>query len=262
MYYEYHLGTGLGPLVNPVPAQRGRGGDRPLSHRSPIAPVERPARAVYRQRSPGLPFRALPDAVFDEFFLSLSSNRDRAIVALAVSSGARAAELLGLRLEDLDIGRQLVALEGKGHRELESVPASPDAFMWLAAYLAEPAGHGPPGDTRLWWTLRGPARPLTYWALRQVLARANEQLGSNITFHDMRHTYALRLMGDPNLFITDVQRLMRHRSINSTQIYARARIDDLVAKMRDHYARPERAAPRPGPAYDPAAMAVLFPELA
>ncbi len=164
-----------------------------LSHRSPIAPVERPARAAYRQRNPGLPLRALPDAVFDQFFVSLSSNRDRAIVAFAVSSGARAAELLGLRLEDLDVGRQLVALEGKGHHELQWVPASPDAFMWLAAYLAEVVGHRPAGDTRLWWTLRGPPRPLTYWALRQVLAWANEQLGSNITCHDLRHTYAMRL---------------------------------------------------------------------
>jgi site-specific recombinase XerD len=262
MYYEYHLETGLGPLVNPVPAQRGRGGDRPGSHRSPMAPAERPARAAYRQRNPGLPLRALPDAVFDQFFVSLANNRDRAIVALAVSSGARASELLGLRLEDLDIGRQLVALEGKGHHELEWVPASPDAFMWLAAYLAEIVGHRPPGDTRLWWTLRGPPRPLTYWALRQVLARANEQLGSNIAFHDLRHTYAQRLMADPNLFITDVQRLMRHRSINTTQIYARAGIDALVTKMKEHYARPEPSAPRRDPAYDPAAMAVLFPELA
>jgi len=261
MFYEYHLVTGLGPLINPVPAQRSRGGDRPGSHRSPISPAERPPRAPYRQRSPGLPLRALPDAVFDDFFLSLSSNRDRAIVALAVSSGARAAELLGLRLEDLDIGRQLVALEGKGHRELEWVPASPDAFLWLAAYLAEAGERRPESDTRVWWTLRGPPRPLTYWALRQTLGRANERLGSNIAFHDLRHTYAMRLMGDPNLFITDVQRLMRHRSITTTQIYARARIDDLVAKMREHYARPEPSAPTRDPAYDPAAMAVLFPDL-
>ena len=96
-----------------------------LSHRSPIAPVERPARAAYRQRNRGLPLRALPDAVFDQFFVSLSSNRDWAIVALAVSSGARAAELLGLHLGDLDVGRQLVALEGKGHHELQWVPTSP-----------------------------------------------------------------------------------------------------------------------------------------
>ena len=41
---------------------------------------------------------------------------------------------------------------------------------------------------------------------------------------------------------------MRHRSINTTQIYARAGIDALVTKMKDHYARPEPLCPetRPG----------------
>ncbi len=75
-------------------------------------------------------------------------------------------------------------------------------------------------------------------------------------------TSPITSLADPGLFITDVQRLMRHRSINSTQIYARAGIDDLVVKMKDHYARPEPSAPRSDPAYDPEAMAVLFPELA
>jgi integrase/recombinase XerD len=71
-----------------------------------------------------------------------------------------------MRLEDLDIGGQLIALRGKGHRELEWVPASPDAMLWLALYLAETEQSRPATDTRLWWTLRRPARPLTYSALR------------------------------------------------------------------------------------------------
>ncbi len=71
----------------------------------------------------------------------------------------------------------------------------------------------------------------------------------------------MRLMGDPNLLITDVQRLMRHRSLASTQIYARAQIDDLVRAMREHYARPEAPPARPDPTYDKDDLAVLFPDL-
>ena len=56
-------------------------------------------------------------------------------------------------------------------------------------------------------------------------------------------------------------RLMRHRSLASTQIYARAQIDELVAKMREHYTRPDPGPPRPDPAYDQDVLAVLFPEL-
>ncbi|MEU4323425.1 tyrosine-type recombinase/integrase [Nocardia fluminea] len=261
MFYDYHLLTGLGPVVNPVPQQRASSIDRYGSHRSPIEPAPSRGRAPYRQRARSKPPRALPDSVFDDFFTALPSNRDRAIVSIAVGSGPRASELLRMRLEDLDIGRQLIALEGKGHRELEWIPAPPDAFLWLAAYLSETELRRPAGQTGLWWTNRRPTRPLTYSALRQVLNRANEQLGANVTFHDLRHTYAMRLMDDPNLLITDVQRLMRHRSLASTQIYARARIDDLVRKMREHYTRPAPTEPSRDPSYDPAAMAVLFPGL-
>lgn len=261
MFYDYHLLTGTGPIVNPVPSQQGRNGERPGSHRSPIEPFQQSPRAAYRQRRRGKPVRALSDAVFNDFFAALPSNRDRAIVSLGVGSGPRASELLRLTLDEVDFGRQVIALEGKGHREVEEVPASPDSFLWLAAYLAETEDLRPAGDRRLWWTLRRPTRPLTYSALRQVLNRANDQLGANISFHDLRHTYCMRLLDDPNLLITDVQRLIRHRSLTSTQVYARARIDELVVKMRAHYARPEPPEPAPDPAYDPAAMAVLFPEL-
>jgi hypothetical protein len=99
-------------------------------------------------------------------------------------------------------------------------------------------------------TSRQPSRPIkrTQTYLHTVTA-------------ETRHTYAMRLMDDPNLLITDVQRLMRHRSLASTQIYARARIDDLVRKMREHYTRSAPIEPSRDPSYDPAAMAVLFPGL-
>lgn len=133
MFYDYHLLTGSGPIVNPVPSQQGRNGERPGSHRSPIEPFQQAPRAAYRQRRHGKPVRALSDAVFNDFFAALPSNRDQAIVALGVGSGPRASELLRLTLDGVDFGRQVITLEGKGHREVEEVPASPDAFLWLAA---------------------------------------------------------------------------------------------------------------------------------
>lgn len=262
MFYEYHELTGLGPVVNPVPEQSVRGLDRPGSHRSPMEPVPRLRRAAYRQRQVRKQPRALSNELFNDFFAALPSNRDRAIVALGVSSGPRASELLGMRLEHVDVGRQVVLLQTKGRRDLEEVPASPDAFLWLAAYLAETEEGRPAGDTRIWWTLRRPVRPMTYSALRQVLNRANEQLGgANVTFHDLRHTYCMRMLDDPSLLITDVQVLMRHASILSTQIYSRARIDDLVRRMQEHYNRPAPAEPSVDAGYDAADMSVLFPGL-
>lgn len=70
-------------------------------------------------------------------------------------------------------------LRRAAYRQRVQVPTSPDALLWLALYLAETEQLRPTGDTRLWWTLRRPTRVLTYSALRQVLNRANAQLGSN-----------------------------------------------------------------------------------
>lgn len=46
----------------------------------------------------------MPDERWNELFAALRSNRDRAILALAISNGARASEILGMRGVDLDWG--------------------------------------------------------------------------------------------------------------------------------------------------------------
>jgi integrase len=174
-----------------------------------------------------------------------------------VSSGARASELLGLHGGNVHWGQNLISVVTKGSRALEQVPASPDAFVWLALYLAESSLAGP--DEPLWWTRRSPRRPLNYMAMRAVLERANAQLGTNFTCHDLRHTCAARLVSDPAMTLTDVQAVLRHRHLSSTEIYTRARLEDIVDRVQAHYARP---APVPVPAagYDPACMRVVFGE--
>jgi hypothetical protein len=82
-------------------------------------------------------------------------------VAFWVSTGARAAELLGVRRADADPGQQLITVIRKGTRALQPLPASPDAFVWLRLYQQQIHGLVPAGpDDPLWWTLRQPFRPL------------------------------------------------------------------------------------------------------
>ncbi len=63
--------------------------------------------------------RQIPDEKFDELFAKLGSNRDRALVAFWVSTGARASELLGATAGDADPGQQLVTVIRKGTRALQ-----------------------------------------------------------------------------------------------------------------------------------------------
>jgi integrase len=261
-FYDFHGHYGRGPVINPVPAA-GRNGARPNAHGNPLVPVVRHRRAAYRQKVPDRLPRVVPDDVWSDLFSSLKCHRDRAILCTYIGSGVRASELLGMRCGDVDFGRQTITVVGKGTRERQVVPISQDALVWIRLYLAEglvaPTDQPLPLDRPLWVTLRRPARPLTYNAIRRVLQRVNDQIDSNTTLHDLRHTCAMRMMTDPNLTLADVQTVLRHRSIASTQIYTRVQLDELVARMQEHHAR--LAAPLPpriNPAYDASDLDTLF----
>ena len=192
-------------------------------------------------------------------FAALRHDRDRALIAVALSSGARASELLSMVRNGIDIGLGVVSVIPKGRPGRVWIPVAPEALVLMGRYLAS----RPPGSPHdpVWVTVRRPARPLTYFALRQVLERVNVQLGSNITWHDFRHTFAHRLLADDRLSLTDVQTLMRHRSLTTLTDYSAVRLEELVSRLHEHLSRP---VPRPTPAvgYDHGDLQVLFPGLA
>ncbi|MFI7643326.1 tyrosine-type recombinase/integrase [Nonomuraea sp. NPDC049400] len=185
-FYTFHAHYGRGPVINPVPASRERRGA--LEHRSPIEAKSVFRRARLRQRVVDGPPRAIPDALWDELFEAMTCDRDRALLLFYVTSGARASELLGVRTGDLDWAGMRFYVVTKGTRLRQAVPASPQAFRYLARYLDDEGV--PAADEPLWRTRRGEPRAMSYWAMRRVLQRANEVLGTNWTLHDARHTAA------------------------------------------------------------------------
>jgi integrase len=174
-FYEFHLHAGTGPVVNPFPLRRA---GRRHAHHNPMKPFRNKRAGLYRPRLPKRVPRQIPDEKFNELFAALGSDRDRALVALWISTGARASELLGVIRSGIDPGRQLVTVIRKGSRALQQVPASPDAFVWLRHYEEQMHGKVPCGpDDPVWWTLRRPYRPLGYHAACRMFGRANEVLG-------------------------------------------------------------------------------------
>lgn len=231
-FYGFHAERAVGSVVDPVP---GPAGGRWSPYHNPMTPFTAHRRAGYRQKQEVRAPRAIPDDLYAEVFAALGCHRDRALLAFYVSSCARPSELLGLTGIDVDYGDQRIAVVSKGTRAREWVPASPEAFTWLALYLAD--GYAAGLTEPVWWTRRTPRRPLTYTAMRAVLSRVNAGLGTNWTLHDLRHTGALRLARDPALTITDVQAVLRHRWLSSTEVYTRSRIDEVIARVQAHYTR-------------------------
>jgi site-specific recombinase XerD len=263
-FYDFHREVGSGPVLNPFPLERSAQARRPHAHHNPMEPHRNERAGLYRPRVAKRIPRSIPDDEFNEIFALLPSHRDRALVAFYVSTGARAAELLSATLGGVDPGRQLITVIRKGSRDAQELPASSDAFVWLRLYQLEMEELIPSGrDQPLFWTLRRPVRPLTYHAVHRMFERVNGRAGTAATLHSLRHTAAYRMAEDPALPLTDVQHVLGHAQLTTTQIYLTPRKQDVIRRLLAHHAEQTRRASQrvshpPAPGYSPETLAVLF----
>lgn len=263
-FYDFHREAGSGPILNPFPLDRSRTGRRAHAHHNPMEPQRNEQMGLYRPSVATRIPRSVPDAQFNEIFARLPSHRDRALVAFYVSTGARAAELLSVTQGGVDPGRQLITVVRKGTGAAQELPASTDAFVWLRLYQLEMDGLIPSGRRQpLWWTRRRPARPLTYHGAHRMFERVNVRAGTAATLHSLRHTAAYRMAEDPALPLTDVQLVLGHAQLTTTQIYLTPRKEDVIRRLLAHHAEAtqraaERVRPVPAPGYRPETLEVLF----
>ncbi|MGL3199384.1 MULTISPECIES: tyrosine-type recombinase/integrase [Curtobacterium] len=253
-FYEFVLERGEGPLVNPVPRQRG---GSPNAHQVPDEPFRVSRRGKYRQKTPRPQWKAIPDDAVSKLFAAARNNRDRALLSFWLSTGVRARELLDLRHGDYDFGMNTITVTSKGTGARDTVPASPDAFMWLDVYMkdGQPIKPGQP----VWWTLAPKnRRPLQYDAALRMFQRLQRDIGSDWTLHALRHTAAERMINDPAYDLAKVAATLRHANVNTTTIYTQPRVEDLVQAMLAHYSRPAPPPPTVGPSYDADAVRELL----
>ncbi|MEY2229716.1 tyrosine-type recombinase/integrase [Streptomyces sp. BF23-19] len=271
-FYDFHSDEGAGPLINPFPLDRSRGSrrsqaQRANAHHNPMEVFHNEKKGRYRPTVPKRIPKRIPDEMFNALFAALNHHRDRALLAFWVSTGARAEELLTSLEKDAHPGQQLIGVIRKGTRAYQEIPASSDAFVWLRLAQEEHWRKGAPRgcNETLWWTLRKPWRPLNYHAARAMFIRANQLLGSNWTLHDLRHTAAYRMARDPELSLTDVQWVLAHAHLSTTEIYLAASQDEIVEQLLAHHARQAAGklpAPRPpAPGYNASSLDVLFGRL-
>ncbi len=74
----------------------------------------------------------------------------------------------------------------------------------------------------MWWTLRRLFRQLGYHAAYGMFHRANVLLGANWSLHDLRQLAAYRMARDPAMPLTDVQWVLGHAHLTTTQLYLSA----------------------------------------
>ena len=96
--------------------------------------------------------------------------------------------------------------------------------------------------------------------VRQVLKRINVRLGTNVSWHDLRHTFTHRLLSDKAVGLSDVQQLLRHRDLSTLSDYTTNRVEELVGQLQAHEARPKPQASAAN-GYDTDELRALFPGL-
>ena len=154
--------------------------------------------------------------------------RDRALLELLYSTGARISEAVGIDVDDLDADSRTVLLHGKGGKQ-RVVPVGRPALAAVDAWLVRgrPAlasrGRGSPA---LLLNARG-AR-LSRQSAWHVLRGAAEVAGvrAEVSPHTLRHCFATHLLSG-GADVRVVQELLGHASVATTQIYTHVTVDTL-----------------------------------
>ncbi len=155
---------------------------------------------------------------------------NRATFYLLWQGGLRLGEVEALCLEDLDLaGRKLTIRDGKERKD-RTVYLTDRAVTSLQAYLNR---RGISNSEHVFLYRH---RSLGKDLIPARLKAAGQRVGVKVSSHRLRHTYATQLLnaGCP---VTSIQKLLGHRNLNTTMIYARAH-NRTVAE--DYYAAMER----------------------
>ena len=161
--------------------------------------------------------------------------RNRAIIEMLYSCGLRVSELVELRFEDIDTEERLVRVVGKGDKQ-RFVPLGDMALQRLEAYMsyrAEMEATDRKSASVVFLNRRGQklTRVMIFTMIRKAVAAAG--IDKAVSPHSFRHSFATHLLvGGAD--IRQVQVLLGHSDITTTEIYTHLDYDHLRRTVEEH----------------------------
>jgi len=164
--------------------------------------------------------------------------RNRALLELLYATGCRVSEIADLRRSFVQLEDRTVRVLGKGRRE-RSVPFSRRARTWLNRYLQDerPSMTGATSSPYLFLSQKGGA--LSRQSIWRLVKRYAGKAGLSVDAvhpHVLRHSFATHMLQHGSN-LREVQTLLGHSSISTTEIYTHLDISELKKRHKEFHPR-------------------------
>ncbi|KAB7791373.1 tyrosine recombinase XerC [Bifidobacterium leontopitheci] len=162
--------------------------------------------------------------------------RDAAMLEMLYATGIRVGELVGIDVDDVDFSTRTVRVTGKGDKQ-RVVPFGAPAARALASWLHDgrPVMAAADGTAAMFVGMRG--QRVDRRIVREVVHRQAGQAGvPDIGPHALRHSAATHML-DGGADLREVQEMLGHASLGTTQRYTHVSIEQLKSRYRQAFPR-------------------------
>ncbi|THD30593.1 tyrosine-type recombinase/integrase [uncultured Flavobacterium sp.] len=165
--------------------------------------------------------------------------RDKLIIDLFYTTGIRRAELIGLKVANVDLSKGVLKVLGKRNKE-RILPMLPVIQEQMRLYLSERAGLEEIKDGEFFFlTLKGVklSDSLVYRLINMYFSNVSEKVKKSP--HVLRHTFATHMLNN-GADLNSVKELLGHSSLASTQIYTHSSLAELKKVYGDAHPRNQK----------------------
>ena len=157
--------------------------------------------------------------------------------SLLLDTGLRIGELIGLKMEEVNLEAGFLRVTGKGSRQ-RLTPLGKEAIHWLELYLKDARPHLLKGRLSAWvFPGRGGKNHITRQAVWQKIQACSLKAGLRpIHPHTFRHSFATHLL-EGGADLRSVQILLGHANIVTTQIYTHISREHLKKVHKKYHPR-------------------------
>ena len=185
-----------------------------------------PCRNIKEIKWEAEPRRSLTRFQLERVRRACKTKRDLAVVDVLYSTGCRVTELVNMKFSDMDDKEHSIKIIGKGKKH-NTVYLNTNAQISLNEYLNERKGD----SDYIFVSDREPHDQLSVRTVQRLIGDLADELDLKITPHILRHTSATLALQN-GMEITQVQKMLGHSSVNTTQIYAETSQEEVAVSHK------------------------------